>query len=189
MIKFSLQSVRKTKHAFPYFKGLAGSKCAPSQFGKSHISQQNIEDTAVDSSHQEVAVWQVCVRGIIWPVVLRLWSRSCEGRKPVGLGGWDGERGAEELLGAGWDAVEVVAAGGSKQPKASCHALLKSSAPPEAPGLSRSCRNDRSPLSPSSSSAPDCGVRPESRSLPTRAKQFWHSKLNQKCLPTLRHRS
>lgn len=112
-------------------------------------------------------------------MVLRPWSRSCEGRKPVGLGGCEGERGAAALVvtvlggAAGKEPCVVQGAlgGASKQPKASCHALLNSSVPLEAPGLSRSCRKDRSPRSPSSSSAPKCGARPESKSAPAGARE------------------
>ncbi len=97
-------------------------------------AQQNC---VVHSSSQQRANKRLCK-----PVALRLRSRSCDGRKPVGVFAVVPACGEGAVTGAG---------GSSKQPKASCHALLNSLVPPAAPGLSRSCRKASSPLSPSSS--------------------------------------
>jgi len=63
------------------------------------------------------------------------------------------------------------AGGASKLPKASCHALLNSLAPPAAPGLSRSCRNASSPRSPSSSFPSTDWKASDRKSLPTPIKR------------------
>ncbi len=111
-------------------------------------AQQNC---VVHSSSQQRANKRLCK-----PVALRLRSRSCDGRKPVGVFAVVPACGEGAVTGAG---------GASKQPKASCHALLNSLVPPAAPGLSRSCRKASSPLSPSSSF-----TRAESRASDNRSR-------------------
>lgn len=85
-----------------------------------------------------------------WPVELRLWSSSWEGRNPEGPG--EDGRADGKLLPAAAPVDAPGTMGGSNIPKASCHSLLNSS-PAPGPGLRRSLRKAMSPRSPSSSSS------------------------------------
>lgn len=98
-----------------------------------------------------------------WPVELRLWSSSWEGRKPVGLE--EGGFAAAPLFTV--SSVDCGVLEGSNTPKASCHSLLKSSLAP-GPGLRRSFRKAMSPRSTSSSSI--CSIVPVRREGPPESK-------------------
>lgn len=131
----------------------------------------HIQSPKKDFTHQE-AMSHSHTQGAVWytdtPVELRLWSSSCEGRKPVGLEGWECES-TGAVLGVARLWLAVI----SKEPKASCHSRLNSSAPTE-PGLSRSFKKFRSPRSRSSSWF--CCRTSESRSLePVERSAVWHT--------------
>lgn len=98
-----------------------------------------------------------------WPVELRLWSSSWEGRKPVGLE--EGRFAAVPLFTV--SSVDCGVLEGSNTPKASCHSLLNSSLAP-GPGLRRSLRKAMSPRSTSSSSI--CSIVPVRREGPSEKK-------------------